>query len=355
MREAAEEEKRIAINKRSYHDGVPAISVIVDGGWSKRSHKHSYNAKSGVGIIIGCETKKLLHIGVRNKYCSVCAQKGKDNTSHREHNCYKNWEGSSSSMESDIILDGFKEAEIKYGLRYTTFTADGDTLVYPNLITGVPMWGHAIQKVECANHAIKCYRSSLEKLVEEKPHYKGKGKLTEAMRKRLTKAARCAIKMRSTEANRREAVKLLREDLCNGPFHCFGDHRNCSKDYCKVVREQENNSLVVTSESTPASSIEVATPVDDPMEVEPEAHDSSETAFIDDIAEQEQRMWEDALEDDLDDVQSVPCSSDEIDRQLMCDLQQLVARLIAKAEQLIGKCSASNNRYKVSVGLKIIA
>ena len=32
--------------------GVPLISVIMDGGWLKRSHKHSYNAKSGVAVII---------------------------------------------------------------------------------------------------------------------------------------------------------------------------------------------------------------------------------------------------------------------------------------------------------------
>ena len=47
-----------------YHDGVPAIcaiTVIVDGGWSKRSHRRSYNAKSGVGNIIGQKTKKILH------------------------------------------------------------------------------------------------------------------------------------------------------------------------------------------------------------------------------------------------------------------------------------------------------
>ena len=55
-------------------EGVSAITVIVDGGWSKRSHRHSYNAKSGVGIIIGYATRKLLHIGVRNKYCTACTQ-----------------------------------------------------------------------------------------------------------------------------------------------------------------------------------------------------------------------------------------------------------------------------------------
>ncbi len=47
--EAGQEERNIAEEKGSFHEGVPAITVIVDGGWSKRSHKHSYNAKSGVG------------------------------------------------------------------------------------------------------------------------------------------------------------------------------------------------------------------------------------------------------------------------------------------------------------------
>ena len=37
------------------------------GGWSKRSHKHSYNANSVVAIIIGKATGKLLYLEVRNK------------------------------------------------------------------------------------------------------------------------------------------------------------------------------------------------------------------------------------------------------------------------------------------------
>ena len=32
---------------------MPAITVITDGGWSIRSHKHSCNAKLSVAIIIG--------------------------------------------------------------------------------------------------------------------------------------------------------------------------------------------------------------------------------------------------------------------------------------------------------------
>ena len=104
----------------------------------------------------------------------------------------------------------------------------------------MPGWGHTIRKVECTNqHAVKFYWGVLEKLVAEKPHYKGKGKLTVAMQKRLTTAARCAIKMQSTGSDVKRATELLQQDLRNGPLHCSGVHTNCSTDYCKVTRSSQ--------------------------------------------------------------------------------------------------------------------
>ncbi len=84
---SGKEEKRLAEERGSYHDGVPAIFVVVDGGWSKRSHKHSYNANSGVGIIVGKATGKLLHIGVRNRFCTACSR----NIPKEAHDYFKNW------------------------------------------------------------------------------------------------------------------------------------------------------------------------------------------------------------------------------------------------------------------------
>ena len=234
MADAGREEKRLAEERGDFHEGVPAITVIVDGGWSKRSHRHSYNAKSGVGIIIGQATGKLLHIGVRNKYCTACTQ----GHSPDQHSCFKNWDKSSSEMEADIILEGFKEAEQAHGVRYLRFIGDGDSSVHPTLIQCVPRWGRHITKIECANHCCKCYRSALEQLVQLKPQYKGKGGLTDKMRRRLTSAARCAIKMRSQEPDVAKAVKQLKLDLQNGPFHCFGIHGKCSADFCRTAREQ---------------------------------------------------------------------------------------------------------------------
>ena len=126
MTAAGKEEKRLAEERGDYHEGMPALTVVVDGGCSKRSHKHSYNAKSGVGIILGKETGKLLYIGVRNKYCTACTQ----GIPQEKHACFKNWDESSSQMETDIIVEGFKEAERVHGLRYTRLVGDGDSLAH---------------------------------------------------------------------------------------------------------------------------------------------------------------------------------------------------------------------------------
>ena len=276
MKLAGQEEREKAIARKSFFQGDPAITVILDGGWSKRSHKHSYNAKCGVGIIIGLETQKILFMGVRNKYCAVCNQF--PNGDPPEHTCYKNWNGSSSAMETDIIVEGFKKCIQHHGIKYTKFIGDGDSSVYPTLISSVP-WGYAIEKMECANHAVKCYRTALETLVQDKPHYRGRGKLTEAMRKRLTKAARCAIVMRSKESNKQAAIVKLQQDLLNGPLHCFGCHTNCSTDFCKTAQQSTSNTQNNSSVPTPESPSHISSVIT-PLPMSPTSPQSSTACLL---------------------------------------------------------------------------
>lgn len=40
-----------------YHKGMPVVTVVVYGRWSKHSHQHSYNVKFGVGIAMGKKGK----------------------------------------------------------------------------------------------------------------------------------------------------------------------------------------------------------------------------------------------------------------------------------------------------------
>ena len=75
----------------------------------------------------------------------MCTQYERSGKDVPPHDCQKNWDGPSSSMETDILLEGFKQAEL-HGLRYTKFIGDGDSSVFPTLVTQVPVWGHAIEK-----------------------------------------------------------------------------------------------------------------------------------------------------------------------------------------------------------------
>ena len=120
----------MAIQNKKYHQNIPAITVIFDGGWSKRSHKHSHNANSEVGVVFGAATKKLLYMDVKNKYCAVCSIAKKKQTEPPNHQCFKNWSGSSTSMEADIIATGFRLSETMHGVRYTQVIGDGDSSVF---------------------------------------------------------------------------------------------------------------------------------------------------------------------------------------------------------------------------------
>ena len=374
MRQAGQQERQIAITKNRTCLGDPAITVILDGGWSKRAHKHSYNAKSGVGVIIGLETQKILFMGVRNKYCSIC--------SHTDdpplHSGYKNWDGSSSAMESSIIAEGFQKCIQQHGVKYSKFIGDGDSSVWSTLVSAVP-WGFAIEKVECANHSVKCFRTQLENLVSNNPSYKGRGKLTEAMRKLLTRAARCVIVMRSKEPDRTTAIIKLQQDLMNGPLHCFGCHTNCSIDFCKTAQKHKNtntNNSPSTSAasvsppivavntptiSTPTPTINMPTTSTSPapsdsstntpqLDLLPTTLSASASSSglhppdecpddLDDLMTEQAQHWIYATSDEcLDEVRDIPEEDlQNIDMGMICDIQRAVSRLVSKAPQLIGK------------------
>ena len=258
MIEAGKEERRLAIENGDYFQGIPAITVIADGGWSKRSHKHSYNAKSGVAVIIGSRTKKLLFLGVRNKYCSTCSIAENAGKEAPVHMCYRNWNGSSPAMESDILVEGFRQAETTHGVRYMHLIGDGDSSVLSSIHERVPVWGRYVRKIECVNHALKNYRAKLEAIVKEKPSYKGAGKLTQKAIRRLTAGARAAIRMHAPTRD----INQLRHDLRNAPYHVFGEHSKCNPAFCHVRAGTTEQTL--SSEEDTSSDTYVNPPIESP-------------------------------------------------------------------------------------------
>ena len=122
------------------------------------------------------------------------------------------------------------------------------------------MYGSYVKKLECANHAVKCYRGRLKELAKNNPQYQGKGGLTKRAIQRLTVGAQIAIQMHSKDMN----VQQLRHDLRNGPAHVFGDHSSCNPLFCKntVQPSQFENSTLEgeTSHDNPSSSVHQGQP-----------------------------------------------------------------------------------------------
>lgn len=139
MQDAAKKEIDAAVSRGDVNDGgIAMIPVEADACWSKRSYKTNYSALSGVAAIIGEHTGKVLHIGVRNKYCVICARAYKKGLTPRVHDCHKNHSGSSTSMEQSILVEGFKVSIAERNLIYNTLIADGDSSTYKNILESRP-------------------------------------------------------------------------------------------------------------------------------------------------------------------------------------------------------------------------
>ncbi|XP_064485416.1 uncharacterized protein LOC135397751 isoform X2 [Ornithodoros turicata] len=137
-------------------DGFPIITVVADGAWCKRSYKNKHDALSGSAVIVGYRTKKVLFLGVRNKFCTLCAS-CKAGSSPKKHLCFKNWESSSTSTEKDIVVEGFRRSIELHGVKYLQLIADGDSSTYKSILEAAPYQHQVVQKIGCRNHLLRNY------------------------------------------------------------------------------------------------------------------------------------------------------------------------------------------------------
>ncbi|KAL9983200.1 hypothetical protein ACROYT_G005338 [Oculina patagonica] len=132
MIEAGKEEKRLAVASNNIDQGIPAINVVVDGGWSMRSHQHRYTAKSGVAVIIGERTKKLLYLGCAGT--GLCFQHGTGFHSKVVEQCIG--EKAGPVLEAPCAdIDKKRTADRKYG--YLGASPDGIVVLKGSLVKGL--------------------------------------------------------------------------------------------------------------------------------------------------------------------------------------------------------------------------
>lgn len=145
--------------------GNALIEVITDGSWGKRSYGRYFSSLSGCAAIIGYRTKKVIFFDVRNKYCHTCKLAEAKDMPVKEHQCNKNYNGPSSGMESDIIVQGFKECD-QLGARFNVLISDGDSNTY-KLIRDLRIYKDPdvfVAKRECVNHLYRNFYKKFNNL-----------------------------------------------------------------------------------------------------------------------------------------------------------------------------------------------
>ncbi|KMQ88744.1 hypothetical protein RF55_11711 [Lasius niger] len=252
MKMAGEVEKQLALEKNDVINGIPYITVIADGSWMKRSYGNAYDSLSGVGAIIGYRTKKILFVGVRNKFCTICDVAERNGIEPRDHKCYKNFDrnASSTSMESDAIAEGFKSSLEMHGMIYRTIIADGDSSVYQTIVDSRPYREQMVnvKKIECTNHLLRNLCKKLRAVAEttqQKTHRKrGFVQLRNVVKNNILKIRREvieAIDLRREEKqpDHYKAIEL-QKDILNIPSHIFGEHKRC-KERGRICDLDETN------------------------------------------------------------------------------------------------------------------
>ena len=79
-------------------------------GWQKRSSGRRYDSSSEHAFIIGGRRKGIIGMVLYSKACRKCDSAEKKGEEAGEHECPKNFEGSSKSMEASTILKMVEDA-----------------------------------------------------------------------------------------------------------------------------------------------------------------------------------------------------------------------------------------------------
>ncbi|RVE44807.1 hypothetical protein evm_010520 [Chilo suppressalis] len=223
-------------------DGIPVIDVYADACWSARSYGNNYKALSEAAAIVGRRFSEVLFLGIKNKYCLVCARAEKKQTEIPNHIWFKNYTGSSSGMESEIICQGFETSISMYNIVYGRLIADGDSATYAKILARNPYPTHTVKKIECRNHVLRNMCNKLKTLSTDTKYPLAHRKtLTQVKILSFRKVVLKSIEKHKLEKEKPEALAGFRNDVQNSVRHAYGDHAKCNNYYCLKAKTTQSH------------------------------------------------------------------------------------------------------------------
>lgn len=175
--------------------------------------------------MIGCKTRKVVGYDVMAKTCRICKSAELHKREKKEHDCRKNWEGSSKSMEPSMTVKILKSIENK-GHKVKTLVMDDDTSTKHKVRLEV---NADIQKCSDKNHTFKNFTNTMYALQKEKYKRILSAKTISHIKKCLAYAV---------SSNKEDPVSL-KENLLAIPHHLYGNHSSCQVKWCRYLQNEE--------------------------------------------------------------------------------------------------------------------
>ena len=138
------------LKNRDGNEEVKDVKGSCDGLWSK----HEFTAAYGFVSVIEVTTGYCVDFVVLSKYCKTC-ENSDNNHSAPEHECTKNYNGSSPAMETGGWKQLWSHSAEKCKFRYVQVVSDGDSKGFSAVRELDPYEGVEITKPECCNHVSK--------------------------------------------------------------------------------------------------------------------------------------------------------------------------------------------------------
>ena len=179
----------------------------------------------GHAALIGKETGKVISYATRNKFCRKCDFAERNNVTVEDHDCRKNFHGSSKAMEPDMcvsMVTSLRKDDISVGC----LEMDNDTTTIAKVRCEVDP---AMRKVSDKNHTMKQFSNKLWDLKKNKRYKELSAKTISHIKKCFSF---CLAQNSGDDSAIQEGLKAIVP-------HLYGVHHACSIGWCGYLKDNE--------------------------------------------------------------------------------------------------------------------
>ncbi|GFS26282.1 hypothetical protein ElyMa_005208700 [Elysia marginata] len=217
MQKAAEHISNTTVIENPGQLAAPATAISYDGTWHKRGHSSHF----GVGVAIDCNSGFVLDTQVLSNYCHGCEVGPKPDSPlyiecRANHECQKNFAGSSNAMEAEAAVAIFRRSINKRGLVNSKMLCDGDAKSTQK-INEVAVYDFDVEKEDFINYISKRMLNALENVKNSNKKELNR-KLTKTNIEKITNTYATNLKRSAPDTIQ------MQEDVYGGIFHNYAEH-----------------------------------------------------------------------------------------------------------------------------------